>query len=66
MKIILTREHKAIMLQALNDGFVYDSDLNKIKGIDSLIPDKPMSRLDYEALLNRLKCEPEGEATENE
>ena len=64
MKIELTRAHKVILLQALSDGFIYDSDLNKIKGIDTLIPDKPMSRLDYEKLLNRLKAgfdEPEDE-----
>lgn len=56
-KIILTREYKVILLQALSDGFIFESDLNKIKGIETLIPDKPMSRLAYLNLLNQLKCQ---------
>jgi len=65
MKIILTREHKAVMLQALSDGFIYEMDLNNIKGIETLIPDKPMSRVDYGWLLKKLKCQDGGE-NENE
>jgi hypothetical protein len=55
MKIQLTREHKAVLLQALLDGFVYESDLNTIKGTPIFVSDKPMSRKDYLKLLNELK-----------
>jgi len=66
MKITLTREHKVILLQALSDGFIFESDLNTIKGIETLIPDKPMSRKDYEKLLKKLKCERDNEDDNDE
>ncbi|MEI7423570.1 MAG: hypothetical protein WCK18_15815 [Prolixibacteraceae bacterium] len=61
MKITLTREHKALLLQALSDGFIYDQDLNTIKGVETFIPDRPMSRQDYGRLLLKLKCQNESE-----
>lgn len=59
MKIILNRAQKVILLQALSDGYIYDQDLDTIKGIESIIPAGPISRKAYEKLLNKLQCEPD-------
>ena len=59
MKIILNRAQKVILLQALSDGYIYEQDLNSIKGITTIVPDKPMSRKAYEKLLRDLQYLPD-------
>lgn len=57
MKITLTKEMKIILLAGLQNGYIYDSDMDKIRGKETIIPDKPMSRLGYLELLKKLQAE---------